>query len=166
MAILAFMEFGRFWCKGILKFHTPHMTAECGGEQCSVPRPASGLHLSVTERLWRRAALTPLLLTSFLTHFLSEFSSSSWRVWVASGALLWAYQKPSVTLLVKKGPYRYVSICFDCSTSTQQADAAEQARLGIVHLQGQQRVGEGEHQVCQRAEAGVVHLGPVQRQAV
>lgn len=52
------------------------------------------------------------------------------------------------------------------STSTQQADGAEQARLCIVHLQREQLVSEGEHQVSERTKAGVVHLGPVQRQTV
>ena len=52
------------------------------------------------------------------------------------------------------------------STSTQQADGAEQPRLGVVHLQRQQLVGEGEHQVGERPEAGVVHLCAVQGQPV
>lgn len=51
-------------------------------------------------------------------------------------------------------------------TSAQKADGAEQARLSVVHLQRQQLVGEGEHQVGERPEAGVVHLRAVERQAV
>lgn len=51
-------------------------------------------------------------------------------------------------------------------TSTDEADGAEQARLRVVHLQRQQLPGKRKHQVCERAEARVVHLGPVQGQAV
>lgn len=52
------------------------------------------------------------------------------------------------------------------STSTQQADGAEQSCLCIVHLEGKQLVGEGEHQVRQRSKPSVVHLGAVQGQTV
>ena len=51
-------------------------------------------------------------------------------------------------------------------TSTDQADGAEKAGLRVVHLQRQELAGEGEHQVSQRAKAGVVHLGSIQGQAV
>ena len=53
-----------------------------------------------------------------------------------------------------------------CSTATDETDGAEEAGLGVVHLQRQQLAGEAEHQVGERPEARVVHLGPVQRQAV
>lgn len=52
------------------------------------------------------------------------------------------------------------------STSAEQADGAEQPCLRVVHLQRQQLVGEGEHQVRERPEAGVVHLCAVEGQSV
>lgn len=52
------------------------------------------------------------------------------------------------------------------STSWYETDGAEESGLGVVHLDGQQLVGEGEDQVSQRPEARVVHLGPVQGQSV
>ena len=51
-------------------------------------------------------------------------------------------------------------------TSTQQTDGAEQPRLRIVHLQRKELVGEGEHQVGEGTEAGVVHLGSVERESI
>lgn len=51
-------------------------------------------------------------------------------------------------------------------TSADEADGTEQPRLGIVHLQRQQLVGEGEDEVGEGPEAGVVHLRAVQRQPV
>lgn len=46
-------------------------------------------------------------------------------------------------------------------TSADETDGAEQPRLGVVHLQRQQLTGKSKHQVCERAKAGVMHLGPV-----
>lgn len=51
-------------------------------------------------------------------------------------------------------------------TSRDEADGRQQSRLRVVHLDGQQLVGESEHQICERPEAGVVHLCAVQRQTV
>ena len=126
--------------------------------------------LSISDPLWKRGALIQLLLTSFLTRFLNEFSWEFFLVFLEG--LDW-FRCTSTGVLEalcdtarNQGLYRYLSICLDFSTSTQQADAAEQAGLCIVHLQGQQLVGEGKHQVCERAEASVVHLGPVQGQPV
>lgn len=50
---------------------------------------------------------------------------------------------------------------FNKCTSTQQTDGAEQPCLSIIHLQGKELVGKGEHQVGEWTEAGVVHLGSV-----
>lgn len=51
-------------------------------------------------------------------------------------------------------------------TSADEADGTEQPSFRVIHLQGQQLVGEGEDQVCERPEASVVHLGPIERQPV
>lgn len=51
-------------------------------------------------------------------------------------------------------------------TSTDEADGTKETGLSVVHLQGQQLIGEGEDEVCEGAEAGIVHLGPVQGQPV
>lgn len=53
-----------------------------------------------------------------------------------------------------------------CSTAADEADGAEEARFCVVHLQGKKLTSKREHQVCERAEAGIVHLRPVQSQTV
>lgn len=52
------------------------------------------------------------------------------------------------------------------STSTDEADGAEEARLCVVHLQGQKLTSERKHQICEGSEAGIVHLCPVQGQTI
>lgn len=56
--------------------------------------------------------------------------------------------------------------CPGSPTSGDETDGAEEACLRVVHLDGQQLVGKSEHQVGERAEAGVVHLRPVEGQPV
>lgn len=51
-------------------------------------------------------------------------------------------------------------------TSGDEADGREQPCLRVVHLDGQELIREGEHQVCERPEPGVVHLRPVQCQSI
>ena len=53
-----------------------------------------------------------------------------------------------------------------CSTSRHQADGTEEATFCVIHLQGQQLAGEGEHLVCERAKASVVDLCTGQGQPV
>lgn len=56
--------------------------------------------------------------------------------------------------------------CWALLTSWDETNGAEQTRLCVVHLDGQQLVGKREHQVSERAEARVVHLSPVQGQSI
>lgn len=56
--------------------------------------------------------------------------------------------------------------CPGSPTSGDETDGAEEACLRVVHLDGQQLVGESEHQVGEWAEASVVHLRPVEGQPV
>lgn len=51
-------------------------------------------------------------------------------------------------------------------TSTDEADGAEQACLCVIHLQGQQLTSKSKDQVCEWTKASIMHLGPVQSQAV
>lgn len=54
----------------------------------------------------------------------------------------------------------------ETGTSADETDGAEEPRLGVVHLQRQKLTSEGKHQICERAEAGVVHLSSVESQAI
>lgn len=56
--------------------------------------------------------------------------------------------------------------CVHCSTSTDQADGAEEACFCVVHFQGQKLASKSKHQVCERSEASVVHLRPIQSQTI
>ncbi len=67
--------------------------------------------------------------------------------------------------MAKRLPTPVVCVCRSI-TSGDEADGRQQSRLRVVHLDGQELVGEGEHQLCQRAEASVVHLCAVQRETV
>lgn len=72
---------------------------------------------------------------------------------------------PKITS-VSCSPWTLTRVFWVLGTSTDQADGAEKARLCVIHLQGQELAGEGEHKVGQGAEPGIVHLGSVQGQAI
>lgn len=57
-------------------------------------------------------------------------------------------------------------LCPGSPTSGDETDGAEEACLCVVHLDGQQLVGKGEHQVGEWAEASVVHLRSIEGQPV
>lgn len=51
-------------------------------------------------------------------------------------------------------------------TGTDEADCAEEACLCVIHFKWQQLTSKSKHQVCEWAEASIMHLGPVKSQAI
>lgn len=73
----------------------------------------------------------------------------------------------SFFLAVPSPPFtKYRALCHGLLTSRDETDGAEEACLCVVHLDGQQLVGKSEHQVCEWAEASIVHLRPVEGQPI
>lgn len=51
-------------------------------------------------------------------------------------------------------------------TSTDEADGTEKPCLCVVHLQRQQLTSKSKNQVCEWTKASVMHLCPVESQAI